>query len=280
MVKRCSGCRHKQELERLARVNNRKKLGLCVLCGDPRDSEHENCGKCRKMYSKRRNVAISKGLCGRCRTRSATEKNTLCSDCDQEQVNYREKIRQHIVKFKEENPTCNKCKNDFPYWLLEFNHIDPETKRYNIADCNSIKAFEAEQPLTELVCIMCHTEITADQNRAKRIDNPGYTSSRRRDRYEKINTIKLARGCEYPGCGFRDPKYPEKLHFDHIDRETKTLAIGRMIQKNLPWKKIEYEITLCRVLCCVHHRTHTVNQLGFHGFDLEENLCPEFENGE
>ena len=68
-----------------------------------------------------------------------------------------------------------------------------------------------------------------------------------------INSIKLERGCENPYCQWKGEFTPRMLHFDHIDRSTKTEAIATMPTKTRSFKRISEEIAKCQVLCSNCH---------------------------
>lgn len=80
----------------------------------------------------------------------------------------------------------------------------------------------------------------------------------------KLNDIKLERGCEL--CGFGTHTFPKKyrdhvamlLEFDHIDPATKSYNISEM--GGYSWEVIQTEVDKCRVLCKVCHCKHTANQ--------------------
>lgn len=68
-------------------------------------------------------------------------------------------IRQFVREYKKELGTCADCKEPCPPFILEFDHIDPETKRFNIGNANSVPSMEAllvEIDKCDLVCSNCH----------------------------------------------------------------------------------------------------------------------------
>ena len=73
---------------------------------------------------------------------------------------------------------------------------------------------------------------------------------------DRVDAIKLERGCEWPGgCNVAYPEvFAEILEFDHTG-DDKVASIGNL--RNGRWSAIEAEIAKCRVLCVYHHKVAT-----------------------
>ena len=79
---------------------------------------------------------------------------------------------------------------------------------------------------------------------------------------EVIRELIVGKGCE--SCGFQS----ERLGFfdlDHIDRDTKTTEIARLVRDLNPKRedhreRFMAELAKCRVLCVACHREHTAQQ--------------------
>lgn len=62
-------------------------------------------------------------------------------------------------EFKRYYDTCADCLRPYPPYVLEFDHVDPETKRFNVGDASSAPSLEAlkeEIEKCDLVCSNCH----------------------------------------------------------------------------------------------------------------------------
>lgn len=75
---------------------------------------------------------------------------------------YRTKVRKYIQEYKA-GKRCADCKEDYPYWLLEFDHIGKD-KNFNISEFSehstSIETIKEEINKCELVCCNCHRNRT------------------------------------------------------------------------------------------------------------------------
>ncbi len=72
-----------------------------------------------------------------------------------------EEVRSFVREYKREFGMCTDCEEDYPPYILEFDHLDPTTKRFNIGDASSVPSLEALQEeidKCDLVCSNCHKE--------------------------------------------------------------------------------------------------------------------------
>lgn len=72
----------------------------------------------------------------------------------------RSSVRKYIQDIKT-NATCTDCKEDYPYWILEFDHL--EDKLFTISQAgpsSGLKALEREIKKCEIVCANCHRNRT------------------------------------------------------------------------------------------------------------------------
>ena len=115
--------------------------------------------------------------------------------------------------------------------------------------------------LSKIPCTTCGVEFQPTRPWSKycsskcKTNNPSkkaYTRNYQKDRREKINQIKLERGCAR--CGYNE--HPAALHFDHRDHTQKAFNISQDPKRS--WESIEAEIAKCDVLCANCHsvRTH------------------------
>lgn len=71
---------------------------------------------------------------------------------------YRQTIKAYIKKIKEEKP-CQDCGVLYPYYVMDFDHIDSKNKENDInflSNTGRIGAVKREIQKCELVCANCH----------------------------------------------------------------------------------------------------------------------------
>lgn len=57
------------------------------------------------------------------------------------------------------NRPCMDCGESYPYYVMDFDHRDPSTKEYTIANmvnCGNIEKVKAEIAKCDVVCSNCH----------------------------------------------------------------------------------------------------------------------------
>lgn len=75
---------------------------------------------------------------------------------------YRKEIADYVNTIKTETP-CADCKKNYPYYVMDFDHLDASTKKglvSKLKNTRSINALVAEIPKCEVVCANCHRERT------------------------------------------------------------------------------------------------------------------------
>ncbi len=75
---------------------------------------------------------------------------------------YRLNIRDFIKEIKDNKP-CADCGNKYPYYVMDFDHLDMTTKLNEVNFLSStgrIRALKEEIVKCELVCANCHRERT------------------------------------------------------------------------------------------------------------------------
>lgn len=74
----------------------------------------------------------------------------------------RRNIRQHIQEYKQDR-TCADCREDYPYWILEFDHTE-DNKEFTIGQfqgtTSDIERIKAEIDKCDVVCANCHKNRT------------------------------------------------------------------------------------------------------------------------
>lgn len=79
--------------------------------------------------------------------------STYCSDC------YREMYAEKTKLIEELKTQCFKC-GENRNWVIEFHHIDPESKKFSIGSGGgrSWKSIEAESTKCVCLCSNCHKD--------------------------------------------------------------------------------------------------------------------------
>ena len=82
-----------------------------------------------------------------------------------------EQAREFIRQLKRDHPVCFDCGYKWPPFVLEFDHIDPSTKLFNVGDASSVPSMEAleeEVEKCDLVCSNCHKIREYHRKRARK----------------------------------------------------------------------------------------------------------------
>ena len=109
-------------------------------------------------------------FCPRCQKDVETEKfhkrrgkensSVYCKICTSEQTLDRQrKLKMKSVEYK--GGSCTRCGYNKYYGALEFHHLDPSEKDFNIGNCKSTSFEKVKKELDKciLVCSNCHREI-------------------------------------------------------------------------------------------------------------------------
>ena len=71
----------------------------------------------------------------------------------------KEQARAYVRQLKREHPICFDCQKGWPPYVLEFDHVNPSTKLFNVGDASSVPSMAAlisEAEKCDLVCSNCH----------------------------------------------------------------------------------------------------------------------------
>jgi transposase len=92
---------------------------------------------------------------------------------DKRRIDARGKITRYIQEYKS-SKSCADCKENYPYWILEFDHLG--NKEFNISQHRihtiSLDRVKEEIQKCEVVCSNCHKNRTFNR-RIKNADNVG-----------------------------------------------------------------------------------------------------------
>jgi hypothetical protein len=75
---------------------------------------------------------------------------------------YRKELSSYVNKIKEESP-CTDCHKNYPYYVMDFDHLEGEDKLGLVSffcKTGRIRAMEKEIMKCEVVCSNCHRERT------------------------------------------------------------------------------------------------------------------------
>lgn len=81
----------------------------------------------------------------------------------------KEQARAYVRQLKQEHPVCFDCEREWPPFVLEFDHVNPDSKKFNVGDASSVPSMEAlveEAEKCDLVCSNCHK--IREHNRKKK----------------------------------------------------------------------------------------------------------------
>lgn len=130
-----------------------------------------NCSPFKEHNTKNLNIQTNKWNCYKCKTPNLTEENfytkngtktySYCRNCSSNDVVIRlRKMKQKCVDYK--GGKCCKCGYNKYTGALEFHHLDPKEKDFNISKSRLSKwsnKITSELDKCILVCSNCHKEI-------------------------------------------------------------------------------------------------------------------------
>jgi len=288
----CKICRDKKKVK-----DNKRKTMLmlkviedpvnqqkCTSCNIIRDKHTEftgtniTCNMCRK-HGNKGYLKLKKHLkefndtykdvkkCKRClyvydvaSFETCIQKKTgvLCKTCRDYMFDRNDEITNHYLKLKMDGDGCVDCGED-DIRLLEFDHIDRESKLKGMSECGSIEMLNIEYKKCELRCGICHRRRTKIQL------NYG-NNSRAGKVYVDMRKIEIG-GCQI--CGWYDETLLEALEFDHVERDEKICCVSTMIINNIPFDMIDMEISKCQLLCIHCHKLKTIEDNGYYLYKNE-----------
>ena len=138
-------------------------VGVCSLedCSTPAHSK----GLCGSHYSKQRYASMfsgSKTTCslGDCSMLSVVGGMGFCKEHYRTSMGSTEEKRAIIRKAKD--IPCTDCGKRYPYYVMDLDHLDPATKKFNLSNAVSYRLVEVKAELknVEPVCANCHRERT------------------------------------------------------------------------------------------------------------------------
>lgn len=150
---------------------------------------------------------------------------------------------------------CSKC-GEQDKRILEFNHLDPSIKQYEIASLKwsrwvSEDKFIEEIEKCEVLCRNCHRTVTYE-SRGK-----NYTYSRR-TRTDLAKFILDFKGTPCTDC--KRTFDPYIMDFDHLPNSNKLFTISSAVGRGISRQKIKDEINKCELVCANCHMIRTLDR--------------------
>lgn len=131
-TKRCSKCKVERPIEKFSKNKSRK------------DGLHSSCKPCHNQYLK---------------SHYEKRKEYYIEKAKRHNTKYREEHTKFIRELKENTP-CTDCGQNYPYYVMDFDHLDPKTKLENIGWMTArrlgIETIKKEISKCEIVCSNCH----------------------------------------------------------------------------------------------------------------------------
>lgn len=108
-----------------------------------------SCKKTKPLDDFHKRGAYPMGYCKVCQ----------CSRVNKDKSLLRSNFKEIIQKAKS-GKSCVDCGGVYPYWIMDFDHLDPKLKLFEISRaskyCHSVVDLVAEIAKCELVCANCH----------------------------------------------------------------------------------------------------------------------------
>lgn len=129
----------------------------------------------------------SERKCGTCKERPAKDQKRggYCTECHRaaSRKNYRENKERYFAQAKSRDKEldelinkyksipCTDCNIQYPPYVMDFDHLDGDTKKFNISHMRrhrmAFSKIEIEIAKCEVVCANCHRERTNQRNPAR-----------------------------------------------------------------------------------------------------------------
>lgn len=237
-------CKRLGRNERLRRQAMEKKEGITYTC--------TGCSKefiPTKLYSNVRNYC-SRECKNKYYQHLRKNKDSFPDNLPRTLLSTSDRMREFITNLKIKSGGCYDCGENNTD-LLEFAHYDMREKEINVATCQSKSQILNELPKGRWLCVWCHRLETADElfhtQNTQRCKGLSY-----------VNDIKVSIGsCSL--CNRRvTPSNTFCFEFDHLVQGKKSASIADLVACSKD--RIDAEIEKCRLLCCVCHRIHTIDQ--------------------
>ena len=214
----------------------------------------KKCGSClplkhfQSLIARRDKCTV---MCAKCREEKSEKRIRLSTK--------RGQCRQLYLDWKRSR-TCEMCGTSEH---IEADHIDPTKKvkscsQYSYwANRGGVEQLQLELNKCRAICIFCHRVHSRRQRQLSKCKT-------RQQKREYVNAIKRSIGaCKLCARPIRSEEELSAFDFDHIDQSEYKDRICKMVQ-NYALKEfyacIDREISRCRLICCMCHKSHTDHQ--------------------
>ena len=274
-LKFCSSCRKSIKIKDFISPFTSKEINICKNCslkGKEKTKKYFE-RKSEKIKELKTESKFEK-LCTVCLKIKSKEhfqhqqvlegETTNCLEC-RVRLNFTiyksrfKKVWKFYLQLRKENSQCLDCKID-DYRLIEFHHLDPNEKKFNLFHAPSVDKLYEEYKKCIALCGICHRRRTKEMSNRPRLTNNA----------KYITDLKRNKKCT--NCEWYDEKLLEALEFDHIDRKLKLYNISRMKRSSFSMEDINKEVSKCRLLCVNCHKLRTINQMGYNLYIFEANI--------
>ena len=224
--------------------------------------EKRKCTQCKKEFpidqfrSERKNRT---NQCLKCRKRA----RELSLKCRKSRIELYQKIRtQH---FTTGCTICGEKKEN----VLEFDHLDPKTKLFNISNWTHFHKFNEDNLCTEIdktqiLCRFHHQILSAEQREKDKLERRNHADIKmpfcKRNAIARnktfVNEQKMKIGeCSICERQINDSKELPGFGFFHIEGSEKRCDVSTMIQKRCSISILKLEIEKCILVCANCHST-------------------------
>ena len=260
----CLTCRNKMKKLKAKQTLHRQNVSLISA----KESE-KICKRCYKSYPIQNftsSVKNETNTCITCRNNATKSRNNVNSRPSRRKEIYL-RIKKDLIQKSNGCVICGIRDDD----ILQFDHINPKEKLFNISDWTN-QPKKSEQDLldeiskTRFLCIFHHRIHSVDQIKNK-FESYSYSSNkdaiqqlnRKKENETKVKQIKL----EYGECAICRRIVSEEefsgFDFDHLDIYVKRKCIPQLIKCSWEYTILP-EIQKCRLLCANCHVKWTRNQ--------------------
>lgn len=233
----------------------------CECCRDTEDDDEDEdpietdanidkkkCWKCGNQQHIRNFISLING----------TETKT-CLTCRDVRNSKTTALQESYAKLKRDMPPCVTC-GDSDITHLEFNHINPTTKRGQVCNMPTVASQLEERQGCDSRCKKCHIIHTIFQRPPKIAWTNPIQQERARLAREFVNNYKISLGgCQNPKCKDKfDKNVLAFYEFHHKDWREKLYNIAKMLSGGWSIAAIKRELEKCILLCSYCHKIETM----------------------
>lgn len=226
----------------------------CNKCGALYDSDNFYWSKagyksfCKKCVSinNNRNKNVRKRIFDKWVKQNNDKYKELCLNSKKQKL----EVLNAIINEAKNNP-CLDCGLKYSIKSMDFDHLGD--KKYKIShfrsNAYSVETLKKELSKCDLVCANCHRLRTLKRRQFFLTNTPQSDQTRVRKLQEWVNNFKN-KPCEICLKTFHNCQ----MDFDHIDPSLKLKSVSELVNRRASYKRIEEEISKCRLVCANCHR--------------------------